>query len=109
MCVIQIVIHLNVLLWVYHLQLPDRKLILTPKGVFYPVLSFEALPPPTPSVGGVFKPQKKDLRYPLGISDLGTPKGTRTPDLLVRSQSLYPAELSTHIIPFRNALVSYHK
>ena len=23
----------------------------------------------------------------------GTPKGTRTPDLLVRSQSLYPTEL----------------
>ena len=26
----------------------------------------------------------------------GTPKGTRTPDLLVRSQSLYPTELSAH-------------
>ncbi len=26
----------------------------------------------------------------------GTPKGTRTPDLLIRSQSLYPTELSAH-------------
>ena len=26
----------------------------------------------------------------------GALKGTRTPDLLVRSQSLYPAELSAH-------------
>ena len=26
----------------------------------------------------------------------GTPEGTRTPDLLIRSQSLYPAELPTH-------------
>ena len=30
------------------------------------------------------------LRY------FGTPEGTRTPDLLVRSQSLYPAELPAH-------------
>ena len=27
---------------------------------------------------------------------VGTPKGTRTPDLLIRSQSLYPTELSAH-------------
>ena len=27
---------------------------------------------------------------------LGTPEGTRTPDLLVRSQSLYPTELPAH-------------
>ena len=26
----------------------------------------------------------------------GTAKGTRTPDLLIRSQSLYPTELSAH-------------
>ena len=26
----------------------------------------------------------------------GTPKGTRTPDLLIRSQSLYPTELPAH-------------
>ena len=26
----------------------------------------------------------------------GTPEGTRTPDLLIRSQSLYPAELPAH-------------
>ena len=28
---------------------------------------------------------------------IGTPKGTRTPDLLIRSQSLYPTELSPHV------------
>ena len=27
------------------------------------------------------------------VSVLGTPEGTRTPDLLVRSQTLYPTEL----------------
>ena len=32
----------------------------------------------------------------MGICFFGTPKGTRTPDLLVRSQSLYPTELSAH-------------
>ena len=26
----------------------------------------------------------------------GTPEGTRTPDLLIRSQSLYPTELLAH-------------
>ena len=40
---------------------------------------------------------KKLTGYP-GWDNLliGTPKGTRTPDLLVRSQSLYPTELSAH-------------
>ena len=33
----------------------------------------------------------------------GTPEGTRTPDLLVRSQSLYPTEL-----PARTALSQRH-
>ncbi len=32
----------------------------------------------------------------MSISVLGTPEGTRTPDLLIRSQSLYPAELLAH-------------
>ena len=27
---------------------------------------------------------------------IGTPEGTRTPDLLIRSQSLYPTELPAH-------------
>ena len=27
----------------------------------------------------------------------GTPEGTRTPDLLIRSQSLYPTELLAHV------------
>ena len=32
---------------------------------------------------------RQDFRF-------GTPEGTRTPDLLVRSQSLYPTELLAH-------------
>ena len=40
----------------------------------------------------------KKIRYQK-VSDLfGTPKGTRTPDLLIRSQSLYPTELSAHTL-----------
>ena len=38
---------------------------------------------------------KKD-RIPEGIRS-GTPEGTRTPDLLIRSQSLYPTELPAHL------------
>ena len=38
--------------------------------------------------------KKADTR--MGICFFGTPKGTRTPDLLIRSQSLYPTELSAH-------------
>ena len=38
----------------------------------------------------------KNILYPK-IKDVpGTPEGTRTPDLLVRSQSLYPTELPAH-------------
>ena len=32
-------------------------------------------------------------------SDAGTPRGIRTPDLLLRRQLLYPAELLAHICP----------
>ena len=32
----------------------------------------------------------------MGICFFGTLEGTRTPDLLIRSQSLYPTELSAH-------------
>ncbi len=38
--------------------------------------------------------------------DFGVPGGIRTPDLLVRSQSLYPAELQAHCSSQRNIL--YH-
>ena len=43
--------------------------------------------------------QKKnsDLTDARKIAVLGAPEGTRTPDLLVRSQSLYPAELPAHL------------
>ncbi len=32
------------------------------------------------------------------VKTIGVPGGIRTPDLLVRSQSLYPAELQAHIV-----------
>ena len=32
----------------------------------------------------------------------GTPGGIRTPDLLVRSQTLYPAELQAHLVIFQS-------
>ena len=33
-----------------------------------------------------------------GVFLFGAPEGTRTPDLLIRSQALYPAELRAHIV-----------
>ena len=41
------------------------------------------------------KNKKPDTQ--MGIWFFGTAKGTRTPDLLIRSQSLYPTELSPHM------------
>ena len=45
---------------------------------------------------GYLKKQKprKQLVYVVFVGAL---QGTRTPDLLVRSQSLYPAELHAHL------------
>ncbi len=34
---------------------------------------------------------------PFAESKIGTPEGTRTPDLLLRRQLLYPAELLAHL------------
>ena len=43
------------------------------------------------------QPKKKDT--PFGVSFFfGTAEGIRTPDLLVRSQSLYPTELQPHTV-----------
>ena len=45
------------------------------------------------------KPQKSKEKQPDFLRNglfSGTPEGTRTPDLLVRSQSLYPTELPAH-------------
>ena len=41
----------------------------------------------------------------LGILS-GTPEGTRTPDLLIRSQSLYPTELPAHTFAERLDIVA---
>ena len=39
---------------------------------------------------------KKNQAILLDDLIFGTPEGTRTPDLLIRSQSLYPTELPAH-------------
>ena len=41
-----------------------------------------------------YKCKKADTQK--GICFFGTLEGTRTPDLLIRSQSLYPTELPAH-------------
>ena len=42
-------------------------------------------------------PQVKKTTVAVFVFDgSGTPEGTRTPDLLIRSQSLYPTELLAH-------------
>ena len=52
----------------------------------------------------------KSYEKPGNLEDFrvftGTPKGTRTPDLLIRSQSLYPTELSAHNAPKRLDILS---
>ena len=45
-----------------------------------------------------FSQKNKNPDTRMGIWIFGTPKGTRTPDLLIRSQSLYPTELSAHML-----------
>lgn len=50
----------------------------------------------------------------MPIGAFGTPEGIRTPDLLVRSQTLYPTELRAHIRTKAynkalSALTVYHK
>ena len=43
------------------------------------------------------KGYKKSPENAVFTGLFGTLEGTRTPDLLVRSQSLYPAELPAHL------------
>ena len=57
--------------------------------------SMEGSPNRKPEYGVNIK-QKSDRLLPIAL--LGASEGTRTPDLLVRSQSLYPAELQTHVL-----------
>ena len=41
--------------------------------------------------------KKKITDTENGVRYLGAPEGTRTPDLLIRSQALYPAELRARV------------
>ena len=50
---------------------------------------------------GIFSPLLYQLSYLATKKTFGVPGGIRTPDLLVRSQSLYPAELQ--VLVFENA------
>ena len=43
---------------------------------------------------------------PFFTAAFGALKGTRTPDLLIRSQTLYPAELPAHALKARYILPS---
>ena len=47
---------------------------------------------------------QKNRPTALLSGDCGVPGGIRTRDLLVRSQTLYPAELRAHAVPFRTCL-----
>ena len=42
----------------------------------------------------------------MGYTVFGTPEGTRTPDLLIRSQSLYPTELLAHTFAQRLDIIA---
>ena len=42
----------------------------------------------------------------MGCPVFGTPEGTRTPDLLIRSQSLYPTELLAHTFAQRLDIIA---
>ena len=47
-----------------------------------------------------WKDAENTKRTPIGILFRGAAQGTRTPDLLVRSQTLYPAELAPQGVRF---------
>ncbi len=73
-------------------------LVRIPSGVFHIIQKRHA-------VTGLFRPSKREKSpefraffVPASFlaSKPGAPGGTRTPDLLVRSQTLYPAELLAH-------------
>ena len=75
-------------------------LVRIPSGVFHIIQKRHA-------VTGLFRPSKREKSpefraffVPVSFlaSKPGAPGGTRTPDLLVRSQTLYPAELTTHTL-----------
>ena len=48
--------------------------------------------------------KKRKTRTQCVLVFLGAMEGTRTPGLLIRSQSLYPAELPTHTLRARNMM-----
>ena len=53
-------------------------------------------------------PSKKPKKpTPNGVGFFGTLEGTRTPDLLIRSQSLYPAELPAHTFSQRLNIIAH--
>ena len=78
------------------------------------MLYFFALPKSKPNaVGSIWKRKEEGAKRsfrrlggstaPRASPDAGTPRGIQTPDLLLRRQLLYPAELLAHIVPAANA------
>ena len=61
----------------------------SPPDCFYGSCAAAALSSPAWSI--------KNSVSQMGYAIFGTPEGTRTPDLLIRSQSLYPTELLAHV------------
>lgn len=57
------------------------------------------LPPEGADTIGGHSRNKKNAGAKQALLRRGTAEGTRTPDLLIRSQSLYPAELLAHNAP----------
>ena len=59
-----------------------------------------------PSQNG-YKGKKKSPQKRSVFKDFfdGAPRGIRTHDLLIRSQTLYPAELGAHLLFFRTAYI----
>ena len=49
---------------------------------------------------------KKTGTTQLRCSCYGAPEGTRTPDLLIRSQTLYPAELLAHVLFYSDIYIT---
>ncbi len=48
---------------------------------------------------------KKTIRWMVFL--FGVPEGIRTPDLLIRSQTLYPAELQAHLAVLLDSIDDY--
>ncbi len=56
------------------------------------------LPEPVPNEARYQAALRPDANHGKAVYRSGTPEGTRTPNLLIRSQTLYPIELRVHCL-----------